>query len=102
MRQIDGLIEALANAGIRAKTWRDRRVYLFGLHKTISAHFDFADPVRTDWLNVMDGVTLHVESTWRSNKSDLHAKGVKHGLLKKLHEAGLTPAPPNRWRDVSH
>lgn len=102
MRQIDAVLEALLDAGFDVKPWRAKRIYFQGQHKTISAYLDFTNPTRMKWPALMGGVSLIVNSTWRSNKSDLHAKGVKHTLTKQLFDARLiAKAPPKDWREIS-
>jgi len=101
MTQFDALLVELDRADLAPKKWRTQRIYIRGPHKTISAYFLVADPERESWPHLMDGVTLHVESKWRSHKSDLHAMGVKHAILKQLHAAGLLETPPPAdWRAV--
>lgn len=101
MNQLDALEGTLNSIGVATKAWRAKRLYIQGQHKTISAYLALAEPTRETWPSLMDGVTLHVESKWRSHKSDLHAMGVKHAILKQLHAAGLLETPPPAdWRSV--
>ncbi|MBI1256569.1 MAG: hypothetical protein GC204_03775 [Chloroflexi bacterium] len=91
------LADRLARYGFRVRLWNDRRIYLAGYGREISAYIE---PLAGD-DPMLDGARIVVESRWRSSKAALHAKGVKHAILKDLHDAGiLSERPPDDWRKI--
>jgi hypothetical protein len=97
------LAAVLRRCGFDAETWKGERVYLAGYGPAVRAYLTLPSlPSRATGLRPCDGARLVVTSFWKSTKSGLHAKGVKHAILCDLHRAGLiSQEPPERWQDVS-
>jgi hypothetical protein len=93
----------LRQCGFDADAWKGERVYLSGYGPAVRAYLTIPSlPLDRAGARPCDGANLVVTSFWKSTKSGLHAKGVKHAILMDLHAAGLiSEAPPARWQDVA-
>ena len=97
--QTCSLAAILAQCGFDVQSWKGERIYLSGYGQSVRAYLT---PPSLPGGRPCDGAGLVVTSFWKSAKSALHAKGVKHAILKDLHTAGLmSERPPARWQDVS-
>lgn len=97
------LAAIMRECGFDAGAWKGERVYLSGYGAAIRAYLTIPSlPLDRAGAPPCDGASLIVTSFWKSTKSGLHAKGVKHAILMDLYAAGLiSEAPPARWQDVS-
>jgi hypothetical protein len=100
---VAALAAVLTACGFEAEAWKGERVYLAGYGPAVRAFLTLPSlPSRESGARPCDGARLVVTSFWKSMKSGLHAKGVKHAILCDLHRAGLiSQAPPERWQDVA-
>lgn len=97
------LAATLLQCGLDAEAWKGERVYLSGYGTAVRAYLTIPSlPLDQLGARPCDGANLVVTSFWKSTKSGLHAKGVKHAILSDLYAAGLiSEAPPARWQDVA-
>lgn len=101
------LAAVLTRCGFDAETWKGERVYVSGYGAAVRAYLTVPSlphcaPASPSVARPCDGAALVVTSFWKSTKSGLHAKGVKHAILCDLYKAGLiSERPPERWQDVA-
>lgn len=90
--QIDKLTIALNNAGLTARAWKNKRIYLNGYGRDISAYITLDEPESQAVAGrLFDGCALKVYSNcesqphqWRVNR----AKQIKHGVMHTLYNEG--------------
>lgn len=100
--QIEALTEKLAAAGLKARAWQGRRIYINGLGRDISAFVALNQPDAPAGDNLFDGCALKVFSdasqpgAWRANR----AKQIKHELMQQMNSAGIVGEVCSDWKDV--
>lgn len=100
------LAAVLTRCGFDVESWKGERVYVSGYGAAVRAYLTVPSlphcATQLSGARPCDGATLVVTSFWKSTKSGLHAKGVKHAILCDLYKAGLiSERPPERWQDVA-
>jgi len=96
------LADVLRRCGFDAEAWKGERIYLSGYGSAVRAYLTVPSLTHAERARPCDGATVVVTSFWKSTKSGLHAKGVKHAILCDLFKAGLiSEQPPERWQDVT-
>lgn len=106
MTQLEALTAALNAAGLDAKSWKGQRIYLNGLGRDISAYITLDEPAsEAEPGSLFSGCALKVFSNAEQDRQWLinRAKQVKHGLMERIHGAGITAspgAPCATWQEV--
>ena len=104
--QIQVLHAAMVDAGFDAKIWKESRIYINGEGRDIKAYITFDEPMSAlgdEETPLFFGCSLKVFSDCAQDRVWLvnRAKQVKHGLMGRLHDAGIvTTTPCERWQDV--
>lgn len=102
MTHIQTLESKLNESGLKAKAWKEWRIYINGFGKDIKAYFQLDEPLSDEPVDLLDGVALKVFSNanqsynWKLNRS----KQVKHKIMTKLAEAGVVDQACDTWQEV--
>jgi hypothetical protein len=107
MKQIDGLLKLLTEAGFTANIWRGSRIYLNGYGRDIKAWIEIDDPDAPFEEDApYAGCNLKVFSDCEQSRKWLinRAKQVKHEIMWELHNTKITSyvmgEPCKNWEDV--
>lgn len=98
--QIAAMLEALTAAGIKAKIWKESRIYLNGYGRDIDAYISFDEPDSKAWDKSEDGlftgcaVKVFTDAgmgKWAYNRR----QDVMHRIGERLFRAGILPFAPD-------